>query len=117
MTVAELERLACEKRRVLLTIVRRRARTDQDAEDAVQEALVIAFTHRDRIRPQTALAYVAVVAQHEASRLRRQSERLLSLDQPVHAESPTSAHDLVADDRTVDLNARIDTREALNQAR
>jgi DNA-directed RNA polymerase specialized sigma24 family protein len=115
MTTIELERLAREKRRMLLTIARRRAGTDQDAEDAVQEALVIAFTHRDRIRTQTALAYVAVVAQHEASRLRRQTERLLSLDRPLHIDTPTSAHDLVADDRTVDLDALIDTRNALDQ--
>jgi DNA-directed RNA polymerase specialized sigma24 family protein len=115
MTAAELERLAREQRRVLLTIARRRARTEQDAEDAVQQALAIAFTHRERIRPQTALAYVGVVAQHEAGRLRRQTERLRSLDQPLHADSPASAHDLIAEERTVDLDALIDIRDALVQ--
>jgi DNA-directed RNA polymerase specialized sigma24 family protein len=115
MTAAELERLACEQRRLLLTIARRRARTDQDAEDAVQQALAIAFAHRERIRSQTALAYVAVIAQHEASRLRRQSERLRSLDQPLHADPPTSAHDLIAEEPTVDLDALIDVRDALGQ--
>jgi RNA polymerase sigma factor (sigma-70 family) len=115
MTAAELERLACEQRRLLLTIARRRARSDQDAEDAVQQALAIAFTHPEHIRPQTALAYVAVIAQHEASRLRRQAERLRSLDQPLHADSPATAHDLIAEDRTVDVDALIDARDALGQ--
>jgi DNA-directed RNA polymerase specialized sigma24 family protein len=113
MTVAELERLACEQRRVLLTIARRRARSEQDAEDAVQQALAIALTHHERIRPQNALAYVGVIAQHEASRLRRQAERLRSLDQPLHADSPATAHDLIAEERTVDPDALIDTRDAL----
>jgi DNA-directed RNA polymerase specialized sigma24 family protein len=115
MTAIELERLAREKRRMLLTIARPRVGTDQDAEDAVQEALVIAFTHRERIRPQTALAYVAVVAQHEASRLRRQTERLQSLDEPLYTDSPATGHDVLAEERAVDLNALIDTRGALGQ--
>jgi DNA-directed RNA polymerase specialized sigma24 family protein len=115
MTAAELERLACEQRRLLLAIARRRARTHQDAEDAVQQALAIAFRHRERIAPQSALAYVGVIAQHEASRLRRQTERLRSLDEPLHADSPTSAHELIADDRTTDLDALIDARDALGQ--
>jgi RNA polymerase sigma factor (sigma-70 family) len=115
MTAAELERLVAEQRRLLLMIARRRAGSDQDAEDAVQQALAIAFTHRERIRPQTALAYIGVVAQHEASRLRRQTERLRSLDQPLHADSPTNAHDLIAEDRTMDLDALIDARDALGQ--
>src|SRR3954452_5005573 len=94
MTAAELERLAREQRGVLLAFARRRARTRQDAEDAVQEALVIAFRHRQRIRSQTAVAYVAVVAEHEASRLRRQS-------------------DLVADARAADPDAVMDALAGL----
>src|SRR4051812_32120241 len=104
MTAAELERLAREQRGVLLALARRRARSRQDAEDAVQEALVIAFTHRERIRSQTAIAYVAVVAQHEASRLRRQSERLTSLDQ-APGGSGLLRHELVPDRRTPDADA------------
>src|SRR5688500_19198822 len=113
MTAAELERLAREQRRLLLTIARRRAYTDQDAEDAVQQALAIAFAHRERIRSQNALAYIGVVAQHEASRLRRQAERLWSLDEPLRANSPTSAHNVIGEDRTVDVDALSHARDAL----
>ena len=115
MTVAELERFAREQRGVLLMLARRRATTEHDAEDAVQEALMIAFTHRERIRTHAALAYVAVVAQHEASRLGRRTERLRSLDQPLRPDSPTSAHELIADDRATDVDALIDVRDALRQ--
>ena len=115
MTAAELERLAREQRRVLLAFARRRARNHEDAEDAVQQALTIAFTHRQRIRPQNAVAYVGVIAQHEASRLRRQTERVLTLDRPLHGDSPTTGRDLIAEHRTVDLDALIDTRDALGQ--
>lgn len=79
----------------------------------MQEALAIAFEHCARIRSQTALAYLGVVAQHEASRLRRQSERLLSLDQPLRHDGPVSAHELVADRRTADLDAVLDALDAL----
>src|SRR3954449_11636292 len=112
MTAAELERLARDQRGVLLAFARRRARNRQDAEDAVQEALVIAFNHRERIRAQTAIAYVAVVAQHEASRLRRQSERLTSLDQ-APAGSGLLRHELVADCRAADADAVIDALAGL----
>jgi DNA-directed RNA polymerase specialized sigma24 family protein len=116
MTAAELELLACEQRHVLLTIARRRARTEQDAEDAVQQALAIAFTHRERIRPQTAVAYVGVIAQHEASRLRRLSDGLVSLDQPV-ASGQASRHDALPDDRQADRDAVIDALTALRRAK
>ena len=115
MTAAELERLAREQRPVLLAFARRRARNREDAEDAVQQALTIAFTHRKRIRPQNAVAYVGVIAQHEASRLRRQTERVWPLDRPLHGDSPTTGRDLIAEHRTVDLDALIDTRDALGQ--
>ena len=56
-----------------------------------------------------------MIAQHEASRLRRQTERFLSLDQPLYANSPTNGHDLIAEDRTTDLDALIDARDALRR--
>jgi len=70
MTTAELERLTREQRPRLLAAARRRARTRADAEDAVQEALVIAFTNRERIRPQSAIAYIAVIAPARGEPLR-----------------------------------------------
>jgi len=53
-----------------------------------------------------------VVAQHEASRLRRQSERLTSLDQ-APAGSGLLRHELVADARTADADAVIDALAGL----
>ncbi len=112
MTTAELERLTREQRPRLLAAARRRARTRADAEDAVQEALAIAFKNRERIRSQTAIAYIAVIAQHEASRLGRAYERLTSLDQPP-AGSGLLAHELVADPRQPDRDALIDALAGL----
>ena len=54
MTVAELERLAREQRATLLAFARSRARSREDAEDAVQQALTIALRVRERIDATTA---------------------------------------------------------------
>ena len=88
LSVAALERLARERRRALLHAAAHRSRSAQDAEDAVQEALRIAFERRASIRPATAFAYVAVIAMHEAGRLRRIAERTRSLDAPAHTQEP-----------------------------
>ena len=117
MTAAELERLAREQRPKLLALASRRARSRADAEDAVQEALLIAFTVRERIRPQSALGYIAVIAQHEASRLGRHAERLRSLDQPIAGNDGVCALDLLADPRQPDHDAVIDALVAMRQAK
>ncbi len=117
MTAAELEHLAREKRPVLLANARRRARTSQDAEDAVQEALAIAFAVRERIRAPTALAYIAVIAQHEASRLRRHADRCWSLDEPVPGTNAASAFEVLADPRQADPDAVLDALSALRHAK
>jgi DNA-directed RNA polymerase specialized sigma24 family protein len=117
VTAAELERLAREHRDVLLALARRRTRSRQDAEDAVQEALVIAFERRARIRPQTALAYIGVIAQHEASRLRRQAERCHSLDRPRLGSDTANGHELVADRRQPDVDALLDALAALRRVK
>ena len=88
LSVAALERLARERRRALLHAAAHRSRCAQDAEDAVQEALRIAFERRASIRPATAFAYIAVIAMHEASRLARIVERTRSLDAPAHTQEP-----------------------------
>jgi Sigma-70 region 2 len=69
----------------LLHAARHRCSRPQDAEDAVQEALRIALERRATIRPATAFAYVATIAMHESSRLRRLAERTRSLDAPIDA--------------------------------
>jgi DNA-directed RNA polymerase specialized sigma24 family protein len=116
MTAAELERLAREQRHVLLACARQRARTSEDAEDAVQQALTIAFAIRERIRPRSAVAYIAVIAQHEASRLGRLSDGLVSLDQPV-ASGQATRHDALPDHREADRDAVIDALSALRRAK
>ena len=117
MTAAELERLAREQRGLLLAMAQRRARTRADAEDAVQEALAIAFAVRERIRAPTALAYIAVIAQHEASRLRRHADRCWSLDEPVPGTDGAGAYEVLADPRQVDPDAALDVLSALRHAK
>jgi DNA-directed RNA polymerase specialized sigma24 family protein len=99
MTAAEFERLARQSRQALLGFARRRARNHQDAEDAVQEALTIAFQIRERIRTESAVAYIAVTAGHEASRLRRHADRHRSLDQPLLGAQGWSIHDITPNPR------------------
>ena len=117
MTAAELERLAREQRGLLLAMAQRRARTRADAEDAVQEALAIAFAVRERIRVSTAVAYIAVIAQHEASRLRRHADRLRSLDRLVPGAGGASAVDLLADARQPNPDAVLDALDGLRHAK
>jgi RNA polymerase sigma factor (sigma-70 family) len=111
MTARELERIAREKRRVLLAVAGRRARSHDDAEDAVQEALTTALATRERIRSETAVAYVAVTARHAAQHLHRQAQRTDSLDEP--AAGGASRHELIADPHQADLDERLDTIAAL----
>src|SRR3954453_20513933 len=117
MTAAELERLARDQWPRLLAVARRHARTRADAEDAVQEALAIAFAIRERIRPQSATAYIAVIAKHEASRLGRRFDGLRSLDQPVPGTDGARAIDLLADHRQPDRDAVIDALSSLRRAK
>src|SRR5204862_1129763 len=93
LSVAALERLARERRRALLAAARQRCSRPQDAEDAVQEALRIALERRATIYPATAFAYVATVAMHESSRLRRGAERTRSPDAPTGAGGTPSRPD------------------------
>jgi DNA-directed RNA polymerase specialized sigma24 family protein len=113
MTARELERLVRAQRGTLVTVTRRAAGTREAAEDAVQEALTIAFVNRARIRPETALGYIAVTARHEAGRLRRPPARTESLDAPTR--SGISRHELVADRRAVDHDAVLDALGALRE--
>jgi DNA-directed RNA polymerase specialized sigma24 family protein len=117
MTTAELERLAHDQWPRLLAVARRYARTRADAEDAVQEALAIALAVRERIRSESAAAYVAVIAQHEASRFGRRFDRLRSLDQPVPGIEGASAIDVLADHREPDREAVIDALSSLREAK
>ena len=111
MTARELERLVRAQRPALVAVARRRAGTREAAEDAVQEALTIAFRNRERIRPETALGYIHVIARHEAGRLRRRTVPTVSLDAPT--PSGISRHELVADRRAVDHDAVLDALAAL----
>jgi DNA-directed RNA polymerase specialized sigma24 family protein len=117
VTAAELERLAREQRAALLACARRRARTHEDAEDAVQQALTIAFGVRERIRAGTALAYIGTIARHEAIRVRAEADRQRSLDQPLSAATQLSALDVLADPGCVDADGVIDTLAALRDAK
>ena len=117
MTAAELELLAREQRATLLAFARTRARTREDAEDAVQQALTIALRVRERIHTATAVAYVGVIARHEASRLRAEAERHRSLDQPLAATGPACLGDALADPRQVDLDELVDLLGALREAK
>jgi DNA-directed RNA polymerase specialized sigma24 family protein len=111
MTGAELERLAREQRARLLCVARRRARTREDAEDAVQEALTIAYAVRERIRPETALGYISVTARHEALRLRRHARQTASLDEPTAGWA--GRHETLADPRRTDHDAVLDALDGL----
>jgi DNA-directed RNA polymerase specialized sigma24 family protein len=117
VTTAELERLAREQRPALLACARRRARTNEDAEDAVQQALAIALGVRERIRAETAVAYISVIARHEAIRLSEERDRHRSLDQPLSANGRGNPHDVLADPRRVDVDAVIDALAALRDAK
>jgi DNA-directed RNA polymerase specialized sigma24 family protein len=88
LSAAAFERIARERRGALLHAARRGTHCREDAEDAVQEALARAFERRRAIRPATAFAYIAVIAIHEATRLRRLAARCDSLDVPVCADCP-----------------------------
>jgi DNA-directed RNA polymerase specialized sigma24 family protein len=112
MSAEELERLARDQWPRLLALARRHARTRADAEDAVQEAFAIAFAVRARIRPQTAVGYLAVIARHEASRLGRRTDGVWSLDRTLPGTDGLSALDLVADHRHPDRDAVIDALTA-----
>ncbi len=115
MTAAEIERLARDARQALLAYARRRARTREDAEDAVQEALAIAFAVRARIRPATATAYVGVTARNEANRLAKRWDRQRSIDQPLAGTESASAHEAIADRRRPDHDAVIDALDGLQR--
>jgi len=106
MTGREFERLARGQRPALLAYARRSARSHDDAEDAVQEALAITLARRERIRSETAVAYIGVTASHAALRLRRQAERTVSLDDPTKRSA--SRHELIGDARVADPDARFD---------
>ena len=114
LSVASLERLARERRRALLAAAHLRCSRPQDAEDAVQEALRIALERRTTIRPATAFAYVATIAMHESSRLRRLAERARSLDTPVGAAEARRRLDGKAA-VTQDLDAAIDALDVLGE--
>ena len=105
MTGRELERVAREQRRRLLAYARRGANSHHDAEDAVQDALTITVAICERIRRETAIAYIGTAAHHAALQLTRQAARAVSLDEPTTA---ASRHDLIADARTTDPDSRLD---------
>jgi DNA-directed RNA polymerase specialized sigma24 family protein len=117
VTAAELERLAREHWPRLVAFAQRRCRSRDDAEDAAQEALVIAFRVRDRIRPQTAVGYLCVIALHEAIRLQRHAGRLRSLDQPIPDTGGLCPVDLIVDPRQPDREAVIDIVDWLRDAK
>ncbi len=117
MTVAELERLAREQRATLLAFARSRARSREDAEDAVQQALTVALRVRERIDATTAIAYIGVIARHEATRLREAAERHRSLDQPLTANGQGCLGDALADSRQVDGAELLDLLGALRDAK
>lgn len=113
MTAAELECLARQSRQDLLAFAMRRARNYQDAEDAVQEALTIAFAVRERIRPDGAVGYIAITAGHEAGRLRTRAGRHRSLDEPLIGTPAWSLHDITPDPRHTSRDAVIDALDCL----
>jgi DNA-directed RNA polymerase specialized sigma24 family protein len=111
VTAQELERLAREQRATLIAAARRRCRTREDAEDAVQQALAILFVNRARIRRETALGYLCVTASHEALRLHREAREADSLDQLGAAG--ISGHELIGDPRRPVPEELLDTLAAL----
>lgn len=79
-----------------LGVARRYSLCDDDASEALARALEIAVRHRERIRPETATAWFAVVVRHEAIQLRRSRCRELSLDAAKYepsTEEPTCARE------------------------
>jgi DNA-directed RNA polymerase specialized sigma24 family protein len=67
-----------------LGVARRYSLCDDDASEALARALEIAVRHHERIRPETAAAWFAVVVRHEAIHLRRSRCRELSLEAAEH---------------------------------
>jgi DNA-directed RNA polymerase specialized sigma24 family protein len=106
MTGRELERVAREQRRRLLAYARRGANSHHDAEDAVQDALTITVAICERIRRETAIAYIGTTAHHAALHLTRQAARAVSLGEPTTPAA--SRHDLIADARPTDPDSRLD---------
>lgn len=67
-----VEAVACEHRAVLLRTALSVTRNLDDAEDAVQDALLIGLRKNGHLNPATADRYLTVVARHEALRVLRQ---------------------------------------------
>jgi DNA-directed RNA polymerase specialized sigma24 family protein len=73
--------------------------------------------YEKRIRAETAVAYISVIARHEAIRLSEERDRQRSLDQPLLATGRGNRHDVLADRRRSDVDAVIDTLAALRDAK
>jgi DNA-directed RNA polymerase specialized sigma24 family protein len=112
LSATAFEQLARERRGGLLRAARRATPRREEAEDAVQEALAIAYERRAQIRPDTAFAYIAVIARHEASRLRGDAEQCWSLDRPWPSAGDRPLVDHVRA-RELDLDGLLDALEAL----
>jgi DNA-directed RNA polymerase specialized sigma24 family protein len=67
-----------------LGVARRHSLCDDDAWEAVACGFEIATRHRERIRPDTAAAWLATVVKHEAMGIRRNHSRDLHLDPAEH---------------------------------
>ena len=87
MTAAEADALARGERLRLLTIARRHARGEDDAQDALASALLILWRDHQRLEAATADSWLAVVAKHEAIHLARRRAGAVELDAVAEPEA------------------------------